>query len=226
MVQARSIIELNAYAVHLICDRKYQRAGMVLAKALHRLRAQFSQTREVTNEFQQKSDNTTHSLREENVVRSIYVPQNDLMDDSFVFSVYNRALLITGSDLQVIYSCHNEATVSGVLLYNMALSHHLQGLYCESESLEKALRLYEAANSILSLNRSFCCADRLVFLGIWNNKGAIYSMRHQNREAQECLDEVKLGLETVISQDLHGDLSEISLNVTLLHGKMANAPAA
>jgi tetratricopeptide (TPR) repeat protein len=226
----QGIIALNSKAVAKMCQGQYQDATMLLGRALRRVKERMLDPKFVSDggDFDDE-----HYAAEDYTVRSCYI-EVDESNSSSVFSMYNRALVVHGSDNETIFSSRNEATVSGILLYNLGLCSHIQALsgMDEHHKLEKAMQFYKAAASIINLNQNLCGADRLLFLAIYNNKAHIFANLFCEEEAQQCLAWLQQGLEQTeegdaeVDDSVNRDLVDIHLNVALFHGTKSHAPAA
>ncbi|GKY99658.1 hypothetical protein MPSEU_000919800 [Mayamaea pseudoterrestris] len=225
--QNQGIIALNSKAVAKMCQGQYQDASMLLGRALRRVKERMLDPKVVSDESSSSDES------EDYTVRSCFI-EVDEGNSSSVFSMYNRALVVNGTDNETIFSSRNEATVSGILLYNLGLCSHIQALsgLDDHHKLEKAMQFYKAAAAIISLNQNLCGADRLLYLAIYNNKAHIFSNLFCDEEAQRCLAWLQEGLqlpeEHVTENDelVNRDLVDIHLNVALFHGNRSHAPAA
>lgn len=221
------IIALNAKAVARLSEGQYQDATMLLGRALRRIKERMLDTDPKSEDEDETEEEEMDA--EDFVLKSCPVGF-DMATDSSI-SLYNRAFVLSGIDNETIFSTRNEATVSGVLLFNMALCYHLQGIrgLGDHQKLEKALQFYEAAAAIMGLNHNLCGADRLIYLAIYNNKAHIFSVLCCEEDAQRCLSWLKESLEgSEVEGDnlLCNDLVDIHLNVALFHGSRRHAPAA
>jgi hypothetical protein len=225
----QGIIALNSKAVAKICQGQYQDATMLLGRALRRVKERMMETEPKAA----CSDDCINDYEADDyTVRSCLIDVDE-GNSSAVFSMYNRALVVNGTDNETIFSSRNEATVSGVLLFNMALCYHIQGLHSPDEhhKLEKALQFYKAAAAIINLNHNICGADRLLYLAIYNNKAHIFSNLFCDDEAQRCLAWLQEGLLLCDEDDeaddlVNSDLVDIQMNVTLFSFSRSHAPAA
>jgi tetratricopeptide (TPR) repeat protein len=228
----QSIIALNSKAVGKICQGEYQDATMLLGRALRRIKERMLDSE--TELHQPPTDADEPDEADDFTLRSYLVELDMEGTELSVFSLYNRALVLVGSDNDTVCSPRNEATVSGVLLFNMALCYHIQGLGRPEDhhKLEKALQFYQAAASIIGLNHNLCGADRLIYLAIYNNQAQIFSNLFCEEEVQQCLSWLQEGLECSAAEGdaeddlVSNDLIDIHLNVALFHGSRAHAPAA
>ena len=221
----QGIIALNSKAVARICQGQYQDATMLLGRALRRVKERMMEP-----DVKSGSDEGLDDYEVEDYTVRSYVVDVDEGNSSSVFSMFNRALILSGTDNETIFSSRNEATVSGVLLFNMALCHHIQGLrgLDEYHKLEKAMQFYKAAAAIINLNHSLCGADRLLYLAIYNNKAHIFSHLCCDEDAQRCLVWLQEGLLQSEEEDdpVNSDLLDLHVNVCLFTAGRSHAPAA
>jgi tetratricopeptide (TPR) repeat protein len=220
----QGIIALNSKAVVKLTQGQYQDAAKLLGKAIRMVQ------QGMLDHDTKLDDESQEEKSEEYALESCPV-DFDAGTDSSVFSLYNRALLLTGIDNKTIFSSRNEATVSGVLLFNVALCYHLLGLQQPSDQrkLEKALQFYKAAAAVIGLNYNLCGADHLIYLAVYNNKAHIFSILLCEEDAQRCLSWLKESLEVTeedSDQLFSNELVDIHLNVALFHGSRRHAPAA
>ena len=89
-----------------------------------------------------------------------------------VLPIFNRALLVDGT-----CAAYDEE-IAAVLLYNLALIHHIKGMYLRrSDVVDKALKLYELAVTILQKSntskRNDFMVDELLVLALFYNLGQV-----------------------------------------------------
>lgn len=131
-------------------------------------------------------------------------------DDDGVFAFYNRVFTLSREALNLDshtenYICIGEGRQAMdphlirlqhqnrmlvMLLYNMAVYHHTQGIERgKSSELSTALRLYELAFSLLeTCYQDFAVGDQvLLLLSLYNNMGHIHSYFCNTPHAQLCV---------------------------------------
>jgi hypothetical protein len=144
-----------------------------------------------------------------------------------VFILYDRSLVISvpseQADADVPYKgglrlADEHKLLAIVIIYNMALCHHLRGVQGRSPSSDrymlKAIRLYECALEALSTTRSSLSPnDALARLAILNNLGHAYQHFRDSESSQSCLDQLAItvrsglvvapAMTSASAQDLH-----------------------
>jgi tetratricopeptide (TPR) repeat protein len=173
-------------------------------------------------------------------VRSVPL-ENSLFDtsshqDHHAFSFFERALVIDNAKLAVASSMAGQDCITAVVLFNAALTLHLQGrrnICLEKTSFKKALQLYKMAFGImerwLDLVDSDDEVNLLVYLAALNNMGHIYSHFCEGREAQHCLQLLHVMLQTAKSSGVNIFSDEyfvFSMNALILRGQEVAAAAA
>jgi hypothetical protein len=156
--------------------------------------------------------------------------------DHHAFSFFDRALVIDNAKSTVVCSIVGEDCITAVVLFNAALALHLEGrrnICLQQTSFKKALLLYKMASEIMERWLDFVHCDHevnlLVYLAVMNNMGHIHSHFCEGREAQDCLQLLHVGLETVKSSgiDLYSEEYLLfSMNALILRGQEVAAAAA
>lgn len=210
------IISLNRDACILMATGDFYTAANILIEALKQfqfLNVQSQESEEMKEENQQSSH--IHPVR-------IACKQSE--GSSYYF--YNWAFLVNDDPATPSFS-QNKARVSAILLYNTGLCFQAVGLIQSnaSVSLEKALKLYEMALSLLYFVN---CADRLLRIALLNNKGCIMNAFHEYKETQACLGSLQYLLTNaeLPRQARREDIVEIYMNVALHFGEHTHASAA
>jgi hypothetical protein len=144
-------------------------------------------------------------------------------DDQSSFFIYDKAFLIApqvnnnankGGVLPL--SQEQRIKLSTVLLFNLALCFHLQGM----KNVRVRERCFREANTIYLMSYgllldpetfpTFSPADILLQLALLNNRGALlcchFLLQEDVHEAQQCLDDLRFALDDL----LHNPVSESS----------------
>jgi hypothetical protein len=155
-----------------------------------------------------------------------------MLQSSYVYRYASRI-----STKGLVHCPENCSTISAIIVYHLALVHHLQALQTEGShesvtSLKKAARLYEHSYQ-LHMNESGTVDDRRA-MGLLNNLAHVNHMLHDESKANKCwqmllslilyVREYRVSEEhEEIRSDVHGFLT----NVTHLMLKASvSAPAA
>ena len=147
------------------------------------------------------------------------------------FVLFDRLLLLSGSDEAVCATAKSEERASGALIYNMALLHHLVGLKGgpgHENKLLKAVRLYDMVTETVSETDALeSASDCLLYLATWNNKGMIHSYFYEANKTQDCSLRLRFVLSTMSHLSLlEDDIFHFQLNIFLLLIQNGHAPAA
>jgi hypothetical protein len=149
------------------------------------------------------------------------------------FSLFDRALVIDDAELTAASSIAGQNCTSAVVLFNTALSLHLQGrrdIRSRQTRFKKALGLYKLAVEILEgSNDGDDGVNRLVYLAALNNMGHIYFDFCEGREAQHCIQLIQSMLETMKSSGIDicsNEYLPFYINVMILRGQEVAAAAA
>jgi hypothetical protein len=152
--------------------------------------------------------------------------------DHHAFSFYDRALVIDNAKLAVAFSIGGQGCITAVVLFNAALTLHLQGrrnICLQQTSFKKAFQLYKMASEIIDFVHCDHEVNLLVYLAALNNMGHIHSHFCEGREAQHCLQLLHVGLENVKSSGIDLFSEEyllFSMNALILRGQEVAAAAA
>lgn len=186
---SRTIASLNASAVSLMQQEKYEKSFRMLRNAIQVMR-QLAETGNRSNVKNSSPPAATYESSNKRLYHSVPV----LVPPSFnsgMFPFFNRALLINvDSDEFVALS---EEGIShrlvAVLLYNCGLLHHRCAIKTGgSGELSKALTFYERAFASLSgIYDDLRNTDSLLVLALLNNMGQIRASNLDRREACRCL---------------------------------------
>jgi hypothetical protein len=158
-----------------------------------------------------------------------------------VFILFHRALHMP-SKVEVSLTWNYEfysQILSGVLIYNMGLAHHLAGIqngnsWVLSSALEFYLMAYSTIRGQIKFLRGKYNGLNLGLMAISNNAGHIYAHSRSFTEAGICNDELSACLATVLSSHTNGipSLSDEEYKVFFLNicffkeSWLGSAPAA
>lgn len=118
-------------------------------------------------------------------------------DDDRIFSVFPRSFVYVCSDsAQQMWTLEDYRIVAASTVYNLALTHHLQGLQGAGSrrDLNKALQAYGSARELLSLTPSEAAAApedlKLLYLAIANNEGHLCEQAFETDRVDVCLNQL------------------------------------
>lgn len=154
--------------------------------------------------------------------------------DHHSFSIFDRALTITGTDPSALASMVGQNSLAVVVLYNMGLIHQLRGLRHlkgQKNCFIKAMQIYKMALSVLGRCSESIGGEDLasfLYLAVLNNMGHIHSHFCETQQAHQCLDRIRCILVSIPGQilDERSDFCLFRMNVVTLHCKQLVAAAA
>lgn len=184
-------------------------------------------------------DETDNALCEATETLRMSLIQSPIcLDQSFLhsvtphnaFDIYSVAFLYTDLDNHAD-SFYYEVSI--IILYNMALAHHLAGLSATTSNskrhLQEALRYYKMSLTVFQSRKSTFVDDSYsLILGLLNNMGHIFCHSFQIKEAQTCSHHIDLLLASPDANKLSDADGEFFLG-TVLHTRSFEevvAPAA
>lgn len=201
----QSVCDLNAEAVRFLEEGDNSSAVQNLEIAIDRLRARLYQSGSSSSDKaeqeshppceieSQNDDDTNHPPHKcgQQPLYSVPIalpdsdPTKDSTDNLFVF--YSRVF---------VFAERNQGPPMRefvVLLYNLALAHHEEGIHKNTPSLlEDSLEFYEMAVDIMkSLSQQMDDYDLLLLLAVVNNMGHIHSHLLNFQETREKVELVK-----------------------------------
>jgi tetratricopeptide (TPR) repeat protein len=155
--------------------------------------------------------------------------------DDHTFTLFDRALIFDNAELAAVSSDAAQNCVSAVLLFNMGLAFHIQGvcvhnLRSQTTNFKKAMKLYEMAIEILEGCKG--CDDELnglLHLSLFNNMGHICSHFGETKHAKRCFKWMQAVLQAMecSDEDIHGEeFVPFHVNVLVLRGHDALAAGA
>ncbi|GKY93959.1 hypothetical protein MPSEU_000362800 [Mayamaea pseudoterrestris] len=222
-----SVLALNGDACLLMEAGNYRAAGKLLVDGLAWIRRQ-----EAELELASEMESQGKHVQDEREIKfePVRIGLKDQGCSSFY--LYNWSLLVTNDtqgEAERSANLHNVARICASLLFNTGVCFQAIGmLECAGQaiSMQKALRMYNMAMSLLDLNYE---ADRLIQLAALNNKGCIMASFCDQEGVQNCLASLQYLLTTIdATTDVaqREDMLEIRMNVALLYGEPTHSPAA
>ena len=252
------IIETNVQGISLMQQSKYDEAIVRLKEGLMALLPQLNEA--IANETMVAFETSVKGTRDSPQKSSLYpelridgsirstinnrslfsvevLPKDKVStNDEDVFVLFNRALHLS----REIKDIHENAAfygqlLSGIIIYNLGLSHHLQGLKTgDSRMQSRALELYLLAYQDLMDQ----CSSRgekmptvnMALVSIVNNMGHIYAHFRRYEETSMCRDELSSRL-TSLLLDHHPILTAVEyqiffLNISFFQSELMCAPSA
>jgi tetratricopeptide (TPR) repeat protein len=177
--QSQQVITLTNQAACLIDEREYADAFSILKEALIINRDFLNSVDEAARK---KSPRSNSDLLEE-CMQSLHMKQHFFADDSDDFIYRSPIRIPEGSQTNhTDYNFH--VTLSVLLVFNLALAHHLCGLEgtTRADMLEKAVYLYTLSQQIFEQQG----LDTIAFiLAVTNNIGQIRKTLGQTEVADE-----------------------------------------
>jgi hypothetical protein len=231
MDDASYILSLNTNAVNaLICSgNNYGEAALLLREALRLIEMP---DEESPFPCTTQDEHTTHKsllaifpvhLSQQSDHQTSPSSPSYLHGDQSSFVIYDRAFLIVpqvnlkyDSNKAVMpLSQEQRMRISTVLLFNLALCFHLQGMKnakVRDRCFREASTFYLMSYGLLEPTSSPLQADILLQLALLNNRGAICDCFQDTQEAQQCLDDLRFALDDLMDNcNYHGvDLSSSS----------------
>jgi hypothetical protein len=101
-------------------------------------------------------------------------------DETLVF-MYSRVLVLA-------HTKHSRETLTGVILFNMALVIHARTVECGTITLlSTALKFYGKAAAVIQNDNAASACDHWILLAIYNNMAQIHLSRSNSRSEEFCM---------------------------------------
>jgi hypothetical protein len=226
---------MNSKAVAFLAQGEYEISHFTLQKALEGFRDLLRIAPQVDDAIVDDDETDSTALYTVAIHEGQYktvASSTTASSDSSFSSVYRQAFVLT-SDEKEPYFSENEHTVPSVLLYNMALSNHIQALQTgQSAMYRKAMQVYTMSFTMLEqASEILNDMDTMVLLALANNMGVISGSQFYDRPAAEnsrlMMERILSSPECLESLD-DEDMEFFSLNLMFLTEFQNNssAPAA
>ena len=199
--QYGAILQMNGHGISLLQDNRFADAARTFKTAVTCLKNDLSLA---SNALQQSSQPQVLGISKPSGLHSCLcsypLPNIAAATDNETFKIFARPLgLISShtSDPQ-----RTSVLLSGILLFNVALSSHLMGLASRSTSssvgdgdLSQAMLIYDLALSAFS-DDAIVSTDQslLALLAVANNRGHIFAVLGAALETQRCQEQLVVGL--------------------------------
>jgi hypothetical protein len=228
----QSINQVN-HAVSLIQAGKYSDAINGLTASLSTFKERMAQeTVDGCDEELQEGSSLRTSLDQcmKSSCSSGASCESMILDDGYIqeerFFLYKQAITIPHFKSQ---SCQDGVLVSCMIIFNLAIAYHLQGLSDQEDgqsSLVRALKLYELS---FNLQREHEFENNILFtLAVINNLGLCHCQLHDEESSHKCFEHL---LSTLMYLTDCGEASRshfdgFFVNVTRVMSEPRVAPAA
>ena len=191
-------LELNNEGARLICKGQYDRAISTFSKALSSVKQMVTDENSIAGNRDQDTamlDSTSEYCSEtvscmEAEFSSSPEEAASCEDESSHCFIFRKPLVMTLLDADKCGDRTTVAKLSAIMIFNMALSHHLSALkhHKNAKQLHAALILYEHAYVLLQNEQVDVCV--LYNLALSNNLGQVLKeMKHQP-EARQCFEQL------------------------------------
>ena len=193
-------LELNNEGARLICKGQYDRAVSTFSKALSTVKQMVADQNSIAGNRDQEDTamlDSTSAYSSETIscmeaAESSSSPEeaNSCEDESSHCFIFRKPLVMTLLDADECGDRTTVAKLSAIIMFNMALSHHLSALthHKNATQLHAALVLYEHAYVLLQNEEVDICV--LYNLALSNNLGQVLKeMKHQP-EARQCFEQL------------------------------------
>src|SRR3569832_2015890 len=167
---------MNDQAAHLFGTGLFLEAAKVWSRVL----------REILPYIQGPSDEVIETSTAHEMMICVHplVPYAEVVLEERIFSIFDCALVYSQTETgHSVYSLDDYRRFAASTVYNIGLSHHLQGLRgaTSQQDLAKAQKAYKAAAELFSASASatditlWTEEERLLALAIANNEGHIFA---------------------------------------------------
>lgn len=188
-------IHLNDCAVALLAQGQTTDSTKVFQIALRKLRSGLSQIPSSSSHYQQQGQQPETVLSREHhkvvqplALSSSYAGSDTASSPNNAFCVYKNAFVMNPS-------CTDGDQIAMVILFNLALTMHLEGLGHGKTTARfaSALRTYEMVSNLLETvpldengTTSSSSGWRLLYLATWTNIGHLYSHFVRVEDVTQC----------------------------------------
>lgn len=114
-----------------------------------------------------------------------------------VLTFYDRAFTFLNHENMDFDSPENKSSMTAMVLYNMALAHHRQGIKLgRSKDLAVAMQFYRMAHSVLDQVKNVVGIEvhLLLLMALLNNMGHIHASTYNIEQTQRCIAWLKRAL--------------------------------
>jgi hypothetical protein len=232
-------IILNTQAVFLMKQGNFQGALSICRIALNELlpRGPEDDQHEDAVDSADKVNRTFLSVSSIPLEDSFSLLRPSSYQDDYAFSLFDRALIFDTAELAAVSSVATQNGVSAVVLFNMGLAFHIQGvcvcvhnLRSQTTNFKKAMKLYELATQILEgCEGSDDELNGLLHLSLFNNMGHIHSHFCETKHVKRCFKWMQAVLQAMqcSDEDIFGDeFVPFHVNVLVLRWHDALAAGA
>jgi tetratricopeptide (TPR) repeat protein len=179
--------KLNNDGVSLMQNARYEEANVAFAKSLGIAKVKLQR-------FERTEEDLPDSSRycyENDFEYDMVDLQNRPLFNSFVFSTPLKIVRMLELERVGCSNCFSK--VSFVIVFNLALSHHLSAMsnsdpLKREESLQKSLRLYEVAHEIHG--KEYCNQTHFEIIMVVNNIAEIQREVRNESKAQKCYEQL------------------------------------
>jgi hypothetical protein len=209
--------ELNNNAVACLCAGYSVEAMTLLQVSLSKLRSKFAESRDsgpkasgIDESVKQGEEfEAGPTVMPSGRIDRAECPTVGAVKDTSFLTMYRQAFLVQVDAL----SSDDDSALSAVVLFNMALLHHTQGLTDgKSEALERANRLYSMAVDIVLVFES-PKGTCLLLLALYNNLAHLSSLLFRTDEMIDRLEQMRRILSTdgLLSEEKHMNIDDYAI---------------
>jgi tetratricopeptide (TPR) repeat protein len=200
-----SISEMNTAAVALMQQANHNKAISSFETSLSCLRSHIvgrgKRGAMTLTRPQSQNYSGAETLRFDGIIYRVCINRSrdysSIQDNLFAF--YNRAFVLS-PHADIIHGTACEVLLAPVLLYNMGLAYHCQGIRNgTSRELKLALQLYKASLQVFEDERqcfSSLCNQADLLLALINNMGHIFSHFYDLKGMDRCQRHLQILLES------------------------------
>jgi tetratricopeptide (TPR) repeat protein len=191
-------LELNNEGARLICKGQYGRAVSTFSEAMSTVKQMMADENRIAGNRDQDTamlDSTSEYCSETiscMEAESSSYPEEaaSCEDDSSPCFIFRKPLVMTLLDADECGDRTTVAKLSAIMMFNMALSHHLSALqhHKNATQLRAALMLYGNAYVLLQNEQVDICV--LYNLALSNNLGQVLKAMKQQPQARQCFEQL------------------------------------
>ncbi|CAB9509463.1 expressed unknown protein [Seminavis robusta] len=243
-----TILDLNNEAVSYLCQGNHDATTTKLRAAIKSLERCFQQektvpSRPVTSEEPPKKKRRRMAMPKKGdyvPIRSITVTASDLPsaasslnDETSLLMVYDRAFdfpALDSDDCMDFTSQQSKTRVASILLYNLGLSYHREGVRNgKSADLTMALKFYREAYMVLksAWAKSDFKEVFVLLLALLNNMACIHAYMSDGKETHQCINWMNRAIASkqraILSKE---DYTFFSLNLSVFRGHQLRLASA
>lgn len=175
-------------------------------------------------EIKAASDHKADQASKIGILCSVRIQESDISEQSSIpsdniLTFYDRTFIFLNHRDVDFQSAVNKSSLSAMLLYNLAVSHHSQGIrQGNTHELAMALRFYRLSHCVLEKVKDVVNLEihLLILMALLNNMGHIHASYYNVDQTSRCIE----WLQRAITSKHSGILEDVDYEFFYIHLKV------